>query len=212
MVKADFRVCIDACVLANFAVADLLLRLARRPRQLIPVWSDRILEETYRTHVHKLKWGKDRAASFRRVLRDHYPEAMCTGYEQLIPAMTNHEKDRHVLAAAVKGEASLILTFNLKDFRDEDLSPWAIKARSPDDYLTTLYEMDSVPIAQTLGLIEECRRARGDTLEDVIFKLGQALPRLAAHLYDDLTWADSNGSPHSRHLHGQPRAWPLLRS
>jgi hypothetical protein len=30
--KADFRVVLDACVLANFGVCDLLLRLAERPR------------------------------------------------------------------------------------------------------------------------------------------------------------------------------------
>jgi hypothetical protein len=28
--KADFRVCLDSCVLANFGVADLLLKLAAR--------------------------------------------------------------------------------------------------------------------------------------------------------------------------------------
>ena len=42
--KADFRVCLDACVLANFPVADLLLKLAERPRQYLPVWSDDIME------------------------------------------------------------------------------------------------------------------------------------------------------------------------
>lgn len=186
MVKSDFRVCLDACVLANFGVADLPLCLAKRPRQLIPVWSEHILDETYRTHTEKLGWGEEHAASFQTALREHYPEAMCSGYEPLIPAMTNEEKDRHVLAAAVKGQAPLILTFNLKDFRDEDLAPWGVKAKSPDDYLTTLYEMDSVPIAQTLGVIEERRKARGDTLEDVIVKLGHALPRLSAHLFEDL--------------------------
>ena len=42
--KADFSVCLDACVLANFPVADLLLKLAERPRQYLPVWSDDIME------------------------------------------------------------------------------------------------------------------------------------------------------------------------
>jgi hypothetical protein len=31
--KADYRVLLDACVLANFGVCDLLLRLSERPRQ-----------------------------------------------------------------------------------------------------------------------------------------------------------------------------------
>lgn len=186
MVKADFRVCVDACVLANFGVADLLLRLAKRPRQLIPVWSEEILAETRRTHIEKLGWDAEIADSFQASLRQHYPEAMCIGFEHLLPALTNDEKDRHVLAAAIKGQAPLLLTFNLSDFRDEDLAPWGVKAKSPDAYLTTLYEMDSVPIAQTLGGIAERRKAKGDTLEDVVLTLGRSLPRLAARLHDDL--------------------------
>ena len=42
--KADFRVCLDACVLANFPVADMLLKLAERPRQYLSVWSDDVME------------------------------------------------------------------------------------------------------------------------------------------------------------------------
>ena len=47
------------------------------------------------------------------------------GYEQLIPRMTNHEKDRHVLAAAVPGQVPIIVTFNLRHF--EHLEPWGIR-------------------------------------------------------------------------------------
>jgi hypothetical protein len=34
--RADFKVVLDACVLANFGVCDLLLRLAERPRLYLP--------------------------------------------------------------------------------------------------------------------------------------------------------------------------------
>ena len=186
MVKSDFRVCLDACVLANFGVADLLLRLAKRPRQLIPVWSEQILDETHRTHTEKLGWEERFASSFQLAIREHYPEAMCVGYEHLVPAMANDEKDRHVLAAAVHAGAPLILTFNLDDFQAADLAPWGVKAKSPDDYLTTLYEMDPAPLAQTLGGIAERRKAQGDTLEDVVLRLARSLPQLAALLYDGL--------------------------
>jgi len=33
--KADYRLLLDACVLANFGVCDLLLRLAERP-EIVP--------------------------------------------------------------------------------------------------------------------------------------------------------------------------------
>lgn len=52
--KADFRVFLDACVLANIGVCDLLLRLAERPRQHLPFWSEDVLAEVYRTHTEKL--------------------------------------------------------------------------------------------------------------------------------------------------------------
>lgn len=41
--QADFKIVIDACVLANIAVCDLLLRLAEKPRLLIPKWSREIM-------------------------------------------------------------------------------------------------------------------------------------------------------------------------
>jgi hypothetical protein len=47
--RADFRVVLDACVLANFGVANLLLSLAEKPRLYLPTWSEEILEETRRT-------------------------------------------------------------------------------------------------------------------------------------------------------------------
>jgi len=47
-----------------------------------------------------------------------FPEAEVTGYEHLIAAMKKDEKDRHVVAAAVKAGAQVITTSNLKDFID----------------------------------------------------------------------------------------------
>lgn len=53
--RADFHILLDACVLANHGVCDLLLSLAERPRLFIPHWSARIMEEVRRTHLEKLK-------------------------------------------------------------------------------------------------------------------------------------------------------------
>jgi hypothetical protein len=40
----------------------------------------------------------------------YFPDARVTGYEELIGSMTNHRKDRHVLAAAVAGRADALVT------------------------------------------------------------------------------------------------------
>jgi hypothetical protein len=53
------------------------------------------------------------------------------GHEDLVSAMTNHPKDRHVLAAAVRCTAEVIVTHNLKDFPRTALEPYSITAMGP---------------------------------------------------------------------------------
>ncbi len=60
--NADFPVVLDACVLANQRVTDLLLRLSETPRLFLPKWSGRILDEVDKTLVEKLGWPDSLAA------------------------------------------------------------------------------------------------------------------------------------------------------
>lgn len=52
------------------------------------------------------------------------------------------EGDKHVLAAAIKADASIIVTFNLKDFPNEILSKYGIEAQHPDDFIIKLSNSD----------------------------------------------------------------------
>lgn len=45
-----------------------------------------------------------------------FPDATVAGYELLVDGMTNDPKDRHVLAAAVRANAEVVVTFNIRDF------------------------------------------------------------------------------------------------
>jgi predicted nucleic acid-binding protein len=49
-------------------------------------------------------------------MREFFPDSMVASYQPLVAQMTNHPKDRHVLAAAVASRADYLVTFNLKDF------------------------------------------------------------------------------------------------
>lgn len=64
-----------------------------------------------------------------------------TGYENLVGAMTNDTKDEHVLAAAVRADASAVVTFNIKDFPDEALAPLHVDAIHPDTFLLDLLDL-----------------------------------------------------------------------
>jgi hypothetical protein len=117
-VIADFRVVLDACVLANFAVANVFLTFAEEPRLFLPRWSIAILDETGNAQMG-FGWPDNLVSSFNSKLCEHFPEAMVTGYEPLVEQCKNDEKDRHVLACAIHCNAEVIVTFNLRDFPDE---------------------------------------------------------------------------------------------
>lgn len=97
--------------------------------------------------------------------------------------MANDEKDKHVLAATIRSGASVIVTFNLKDFPTEALTPWNVEAYHPQDYLLTLYSMTPEVVVQKLNDIS---RKRNREFIDLVLMLGKALPAFASHIIDDL--------------------------
>ncbi len=185
--RADFNVVLDACVLANHGVCDLLLQLAEKPRLYLPRWSDELLLETERTHLNKLGWPPALAANFQRALRCNFPESLVEDFGHLVERCTNDPKDRHVLACALKCQAEVILTFNLPDFPPAALRPWRVEAQHPQEYLITLYGIDPVIV---LHKLEGIARKRGVSLGDHLIDLGQFLPVFARRIWEDVNEAD----------------------
>jgi hypothetical protein len=64
--------------------------------------------------------------------------------------MTNHPKDRHVLAAAARAGVKVIVTYNLKDFPSSSLTPYGITAQGPSAFLKSLHDMAPPAVMQTL--------------------------------------------------------------
>lgn len=76
-------------------------------------------------------------------IETHFPDSFVEqGYKQLISSMKNDEKDKHVVAAAVKAGCEVIVTYNLKHFKTDDLSPFDVVARHPDEFLIDLYYLN----------------------------------------------------------------------
>jgi hypothetical protein len=69
------------------------------------------------------------------------PDALVTGYESLIDSLELPDRDdRHVLAAAIRCGASVIVTLNLSDFPNAALAEFGIEAQHPDDFVLSLTE------------------------------------------------------------------------
>jgi len=168
---------LDACVLANFSLCDTLLRLAEPPRLFEPKWSEEIIRETTRTLESKLGWPNSLTAYLESELRSHFGEAWISGYESLIPRMTNDEKDRHVVAAAVYGESPIIVTFNLRHFRPRHLEPWGIRALRPQSFLIEIFRQEEALV--TLKL-EQQAADRGRSLRQLFNILSATVPEFVA--------------------------------
>ncbi|HXB70335.1 MAG TPA: PIN domain-containing protein [Candidatus Acidoferrales bacterium] len=170
-------VVLDACVLANFSLCDTLLRLAEPPRLFEPKWSEEIIRETTRTLESKLGWPSSLTAHLEAESRAQFSEAWISGYDRLIPRMTNDEKDRHVTAAAVHGEAPIIVTFNLRHFRPEHLEPWGIAAQHPQAFLIDIFRQKQ---ALVMAKLEQQAADRGRTLRQLLNILNATVPDFVA--------------------------------
>lgn len=72
-----------------------------------------------------------------RAVRD----CIVAGYAALVPSLTLPDpNDRHVLAAAIHGDAGLIVTFNLADFPPQILAPCGVDVRHPDELFSELFD------------------------------------------------------------------------
>lgn len=173
-------------MLYPFYLRDTLLRTAEKGLYRAR-WSAAIVEEARRNLVRNT--GMEEASSRRlvAVMTGAFPEATVAGYEPLIASMTNNEKDRHVVAAAVHCRARIIVTTNLKDFPIESLRAHGIEAQHPDEFLCNLFDLDPTSVFQVVTeQAADLRKPPRSTL-DVLEGLGKMIPDFAERLREELS-------------------------
>ena len=139
---SHFTVVYDACVLYPEPLRDLLMHLALSDLYRAR-WSDRIHDEwTRNVLASRPDLTQDQLNRTRQLMNAHVRDSLVTGFEYLIPSISLPDPDdRHVAAAAIHSGASLIVTFNLKDFPPEALRPYNLAAQHPDDFIVDLLDL-----------------------------------------------------------------------
>lgn len=148
---SNFTVIFDACVLYPFFLRDMLMRLALT-NLFRAKWTDQIHEEWIRNLLKdRPEIPKERLIKTRQKMDTHVLDALVENYEVLIDSLQLPDPDdRHVLAAAIKSNADLIVTCNLKDFPPEFLKPYEIEALHPDEFISDLFDLDSFACTQAI--------------------------------------------------------------
>ncbi|MFD1046518.1 PIN domain-containing protein [Kibdelosporangium lantanae] len=160
----------DTCVLLKPYLCDTLLSIAECGLYR-PLWSAGVLVELDR---NLRKRGATEAQVQHRLdqMVTHFPDAKVTGYEHLVHSMTNDPKDRHVLAAAIRGGAQTLVTENLRDFPEAAVAPYDIVVGHQDEFL--LDQLDLSPTLVLAALRRQVSRYRRDprTVPDLLAILG----------------------------------------
>ena len=140
--SSHFTVVYDACVLYPAPLRDLLMHLALSDLYRAR-WSDTIHDEwTRNVLASRPDLTAEQLNRTRQLMNSHVRDSLVTGFEYLIPSIQLPDADdRHVVAAAIHSGASLIVTFNLKDFPPEALKPYNLVAQHPDDFIVDLLDL-----------------------------------------------------------------------
>ena len=126
---------LDACVLYPSVLREVVLGVAQRGL-IVPLWSARILAEWGHAASRR---GDDAAPAIAHAARA-FPHAEVTveaGLERTLDLPD--PADAHVLAAAISGEAQLLVTLNLRDFPRRTMAAHALRAEDPDTLLMRLW-------------------------------------------------------------------------
>ena len=140
---ATYTVILDACVMYPAPLRSYLLYLAQtglyRAR-----WTEQIHDEWIRNLLqNNPQITAESLQRTRGLMNSHAPDCVVEGYQEFVAGIELPDiDDRHVVAAAIKGQAEGIITFNLKDFPEENLSPLGLTAIHPDEFLTDMFELD----------------------------------------------------------------------
>ena len=147
MRHSTFTVLYDACVLYPAPLRDLLVWLALSGR-FRARWSARIHEEWKRNLLkNRTDLSRHQLDRTSALMDAAIPDAVVKDYEDLMAGLALPDpNDHHVLAAAIRCNASVIVTFNLGDFPSRLLGPLGMEAQHPDEFVENLLDLDAAAV------------------------------------------------------------------
>ena len=148
-------------------------------------WSAAVHEEWICALLrHRPDLSREKLERTRRLMDAHASDALVTGYEDLIDGLQLPDPDdRHVLAAAIRGGAGVIVTLNLRDFPAKILEPFGIEPLHPDEFILQLLDLAPGLVAAAARDHRESLKNPPKTIEEYLHALeAQGLTQTASVL------------------------------
>jgi predicted nucleic acid-binding protein len=183
---ANFTAVYDACVLYPAPLRDFLMWLALT--DLFKArWTDEIHDEWIRNVLqNRADLTLEQLTRTKNFMNTHDRNCLVDGHQALIPTLILPDPgDRHVLAAAIRCNADVIVTFNEKDFPNQYLSSYGIEAQHPDEFIKHLLNLKPAVICQAAEKHRLSLKNPPKTKEEYLDTLlKQGLPQTALTLRD----------------------------
>ena len=97
------------------------------------------------------------------------PDCLVKHFEDLIPSLKLPDKDdRHVLAAAIRCDADVIVTANLKDFPQSVLDGYEVEVQHPDVFLSHLFDLNHVAFCSAVRNLRASLKNPPKTAEELL--------------------------------------------
>jgi hypothetical protein len=170
-----FVVIYDACVMYPASLRDLLVRIAQT--ELVRArWTNEILDECFRNILANRPDLKAAALErTRELMNGAVRDSLVEGYAPLIPGLSLPDPaDRHVLAAAIRCGAQVIVTSNLKHFPPENLASYEVEAQHPDEFVLNLIDLDPAAIINVVREQSAALKNPPFSIDDVLAALETA--------------------------------------
>jgi predicted nucleic acid-binding protein len=153
---ANFIALYDSCVLYPAPLRDLLMHLAITDLYRAK-WTNHIHDEWIRNVLaNRSDLTRSQLERTKKLMNENVRDCLVENYEQLIAALTLPDpNDRHVLAAAIRSSASVIVTFNLKDFPEKNLEEYGIEAQHPDDFIMHLFDLSPDTVCNAIRTLRK---------------------------------------------------------
>jgi len=179
----------DACILYPFHLRNIVVQIAV-DRLVDARWTDEIHDEWIRSLVVDTPAIPiERLQITRRLMNDALPGAIVTGYQRHIQAVTLPDPDdRHVVAAGIAGGASIILTWNLRDFPAREMKKHGLRRQTPDAFLVDLCDQaPDLTLASLANARRNLSKTRVSASDFVNIVKNQGLIQLSARIAGHLT-------------------------
>ena len=181
---ATFTAIYDSCVLYPAPLRDFLMRLAltdlfraRWTARIHDEWTGAVLRQRTDLTAEQLQRTRD-------LMDAHVRDCLVTGYEPLIEGLQLPDPDdRHVVAAAIRARADVIVTFNLKDFPSDILAGFGMEAQHPDEFIAHLLDLAPGAVCAAAKRQREALKHPPKSVDEFLDALSaQSLPDTVARL------------------------------